>query len=227
MEQAVPTVHRSMPPLPCALLAASVLGAPDVQPARDCVALEVLTARPAMLELGPWLSAGGSFAEGRTAAWSLGAGLELSTQLTQLGRSRYGGAHELRVGPWVAAETNTRSLRGEGGLSLIVGQESHARFGALGLRLGVGYSTEAQSHLVGVLSYGIRYVPGRADEPRSACDPEPANKPFAWASGARLFAAVRQNTAAAFGPEMSVGVEFEPSWFFPPYTLGKWAGRSP
>jgi len=180
---------------------------------------------PATMELSPWLFAAGGVrsADGSNRAIaSLGGGLDLTFGIATFGsREAYGGQMESRFGPWSAVETSTDRVRAEGGVGLSLGQVRHAQWGTVGLRAGAGYGSDGSPHVVGMFTWGVRYVPGRNDPEHDACNPSP----FAFASGARFFAAVRR----AFEPQVNefvFGLEFEPTWFLPPYSLFKWGGSS-
>lgn len=218
--------------LPCSALALSLATVSPASHAPACIDLAVVDTQPARLELGPWLQVGGKprGARGTSAStWSLGAGLELTHNVARFGRRDYGGAHELRLGPWLGVESDTTRARLEAGLSLVLTQEQHAQWGTMGLRLGGGVDDLGRAHGVGVLSYGVRRVPGRVQATRGPCDPVPPPPDFAMASGARLYVALRQGlqaSAVSAGPEVSFGIELDPTWLLPPYSLNKWAGAA-
>jgi hypothetical protein len=50
-------------------------------------------------------------------------------------------------------------------------------------------------------------------------------KERAFASGVRLFATARSAFVADRGVQITAGLEIEPTFFLPPYPLGKWIGR--
>lgn len=198
-------------------------------PEGGCIAIAIQDVTPATFELSPWLFGGGGF---RTrdggGLGTLGGGADGTFGIATIGSPRafYGGPVELRAGPWIAIETPFDRVRGEGGLALTVGQVRHARWGTFGVRLGAGHDFQDRPHLVGVLTYGVRYVPGRIAEERGACDPPSPTPDFALGSGAKVFGALRRpvGTGAEQGFEMVFGVELEPTFFLPPYRLSKWIG---
>ncbi|WP_394834384.1 hypothetical protein LVJ94_48580 [Pendulispora rubella] len=179
---------------------------------------------PATLELAPWIfvAGGARMVDGPNRAIpSLGGGGDVTFGFATFGRPEaYGGRFEIRLGPWGAMETTLDRVRGEGGLAFSLGQVRHARWGTFAVRAGGGHGSDGSSHLVGVFTWGVRYVPGRDDPEHDALNP----RTFALASGARLFAAVRTTDEPAHASELVFGLEFEPTWFLPPYSLFKWGG---
>ena len=195
---------------------------------RSCSLLAINDVSPASFELSPLLQAGGGFRstpQDERALLSLAGGLEGTFGLAGVGSARqYGGPVEFRIGPWLGVETPLDGVRGEGGLALSLGQVQHARWGTFGLRLGGGHDFAERTHLVGVFTYGVRYVPHRVGPTRGVCDPPTPVPAFAFGSGARLFTALRKPVEVASGYELVFGIEFEPTFFLPPYSGSKWIG---
>jgi hypothetical protein len=219
------------------LFSAGPLSAQEIQvagPVKGCILLLIREAVPARAEWSWWLSGGGG------ALWRLGkdslrlgvagAGAEVSFALAQLGKQhRYGGPVELRWGQWAMGSSDFHGGRGEVGLLMSVGQVAHAQWGTYALRLGGGYGDDTlgrRPHVVATFTGGVRYVADRYHD-RGACDPPARAKDSAFASGARLFATARSTLDTDRAWQLTFGVEIEPSWFFPPYSLHKWIGSGP
>ncbi len=171
-------------------------------------------ARPAVLEWTYWLGLGGG-----TGGFGLRAGAGADLEVLQLPNPwHYGGKFEVRLGPWISADTTFDRHFFEGGVALDIGQTKHAQFGTYTVRLGGG--TDADGRPIGSLTVlgGVRYVPKRY-----CTDANNDHRPsIAFASGARVFATMRTD----FEQESLwlIGIEFEPTWLLPPYSLGKLAG---
>ncbi|MBL8956194.1 MAG: hypothetical protein JNK82_35810 [Myxococcaceae bacterium] len=198
-----------------------------------CIMILITDTNPARAEWTWWLGAGGGLRDFRTAASRavfaarLGAGVSFG--LATLPDPGYGGPYELRWGPWLGAETQLDGALGEGGLEVSFGQEHHARWGTYSVRLGGGYGFDAggpSPHLSITATGGVRSVPARYTE-RGACDPPAMPLTHAFASGVRIFATLRVPFAGARGIAFVAGLEFEPSFFLPPYSLSRWLGSAP
>jgi len=181
----------------------------------------------AVLEMAAWLELGGGARiapSTASARFSVGGGVDATFGVANFGHPEYGNGSpfHVRVGPWIGLESPLDRVRGEGGLSATLGARGSSGFGTFGARLGAGYGSAGVPDLVGVLSYGVRYVPGRV-----RCDP-PRTPTFAFASGGRFILAVRKETAGSEAFEMILGVEFEPTWLWPPHdwpnNWDKWGG---
>lgn len=221
--------------LPLSLIAAAPTNALADEPARGeftCIALLLLDAVPAQVEWSYWVSGGGGWTVGpqTNGLRVLGLGMEATTQLAKLTTSqRYGGAFELQGGPWWGMTTDLQGVRAEGGYVLSLGQESHAQWGTYALRIGGGLGDDSlglSPHFVATLTGGIRFAGDRYSE-RGACDPKPKPKPTGLAESVRLFATARTTFADGAPWQLTFGVEFTPSFFLPPYGLGKWIGARP
>jgi hypothetical protein len=59
-----------------------------------------------------------------------------------------------------------------------------------------------------------------------ACSAPSEPSAFALGSGARIFGTLRESLATSFGDgyEIVAGIEFEPTFFLPPYSGAKWIG---
>jgi hypothetical protein len=177
-------------------------------------------AQGADFEVGPWLgwAAGARWERGRKLdVFSLNAGLDTTAAVAGFGGG-YGGPWEVRVGPWLAFEHPLdRGASGEGGLTMIFTQAHHASWGTFALRVGAGHGADFETHVVATLWGGVRYVPMRANEtPRG---------PIAKATGVRIVATVRSVITPVETTALVFGVEFEPEYFLPPYSLFKWGGK--
>ncbi|UQA57234.1 hypothetical protein [Polyangium aurulentum] len=200
---------------------------------RPCIRLLLIESTPANLEWTWWLAGGGGVQGGGGAPSvsipSLGIGTEATAGLAQIGSpSRYGGPFELRWGPWWGLTTDLEGMRGEGGLTMSFGQVEHAQWGTYALRIGGGFGDDGLGpapHLVATLTGGVRYAPARHSE-RGACDPDPQPKGIAFVTGVRLFASARTALAPQNPWQITFGLEFEPTFFLPPYSLRKLAGVS-
>lgn len=196
-----------------------------------CIDIAYRDVSPATFELSPALDVGVAARSSEASTrgrFSLGAVVEGTFRLTNWDGQRRGGgdAFEVRAGPWLGFETPLDVVRGEGGLAMTFGQIQHARWGTFGLRLGAGRGSDAENHVVGTLTWGVRYVPGRIHPEYGACSAPSEPRAFALVSGARLFATLRESLAPSFGDryEIVAGIEFEPSFFLPPYSGAKWIG---
>lgn len=226
------------PLLTClALLSAPLLAeAQEVErrgSAGGCIALLIRDVIPAVAEPSFWISGGGGvrFRDGaRDGLGILGAGAEVTAGLATLGSEhRYGGPFELRWGPWTNVVTDLSGARAEGGLLLSVGQVKHAQWGTYALRVGGGIGDDGlglSPHVVATLTGGVRYVEGRYSF-RGACDPTARPEPSAFASGVRVFGSARAALTGEGGFQLTFGLELEPTFFFPPYSLRKWIGAHP
>jgi hypothetical protein len=198
------------------------------QPERTCILLGIVDVQPATVEIGPWLHAAGGWRSTDEAIASLGGGVDATFGLATAGQDRqYGGPVEIRIGPWLGFETPLGAARGEGGLTMTLGQTRHARWGTFGARFGAGYGTGDLAHLAAVLWWGVRNVPGRAGPTRGVCDPPAPAPAVALASGARLFGALRRELGGGYAHELVFGLELEPTFLLPPYSGSKWIGFLP
>jgi hypothetical protein len=229
-------------PRPAAALAAlaiALVAAPrraDAQQA--CIALLRSTVRPAAVEWTGWIGGGGGVrgtppdpvtgderARGMVVAR---AGLGATLGLATLGRGGHGGDYELRWGPWFGGELQPGGALVEGGLELLFTQTRHARWGTYALRVGaaVGDATVGDApHLSITLTGGVRPVVGREVQ-HGACDPTPPRRIHGWASGARLFVTVRGPADDDHGIAVVSGLELEPSFLFPPYSVERLIGSA-
>lgn len=206
---------------------------PREPPTEACIAILIRDAVPAVAEPSFWIAGGGGvhFRDGdgaRDGLGILGVGGEVTAGLATLGSDgKRGNPVELRWGPWTSLVTDFTGARAEGGLLLSVGQVRHARWGTYALRVGGGLGDDGLGlapHVVATLTYGVRYVEGRYSD-RGACDPPANPQPSAFASGVRVFGSARAALAGEGGFQLTFGLELEPTFFFPPYSLGKWIGR--
>lgn len=172
-------------------------------------------------EIGPWLGweGGVEWQGGRQRdVFYLNAGLDVTVSPTTFGSAGYGGAFELRTGPWLAFHAPTdRKASGEGGLTMIVTQTNHAQWGTFGLRVGTGYGGDFEAHIVATAWGGVRYVPARAGEGSSGGFPK--------ATGLRVVATYRHTIDPIERTALVFGIELEPDYFLPPYSLFKWGGK--
>jgi hypothetical protein len=171
-------------------------------------------------EIGPWLgwAAGPEWQHGRQRdVFSLNAGLDVTADLWRLGGG-YGGAVEVRMGPYAALQIPLdRKASGEGGLTMIFTQAHHASWGTYGLRLGAAYGGDRETDLVATLWGGVRYVLERTGQGSGGT--------FAKATGVRIVATYRETIDPVKATALVFGIEFEPDYFLPPYSLFKWGGK--
>ena len=225
------------------VLLVSILLVP--QPARAqaregiCADVSLLMAKPAVAEWTYWLGAGGGWgalggvSERAIADLRIGGGVDFSIA-REGSESHYGGPAEVRLGPWIQAATSIDDVVLEGGAMLDVGQTSHAQWGTFGLRVGIGTRGDAAGFRVAgslTLTYGVRYAPERyssgggcveADGLR-VVDPGEAMQDHGFVTGIRLFGTARVDADNVYS--LVFGVEFEPTFFFPPYeSRGRWVG---
>jgi hypothetical protein len=176
----------------------------------------VAQADPAVAEWTYWLGQGAGF--GRTpdgnehvVGLRLGAGIDV--ELARIHNPlHHGGEFELRAGPWLVAELRTDTHSVQGGVELHFGQTRHAQFGTYTLRGGGGINSDG--HALASLTFlgGVRYVPDR----------RLSNPKIARASGARIFGMITSDFDGSHS--LLFGIEFEPTWVLPPYSLDKLAG---
>lgn len=167
------------------------------------------------LEVGPWLG----WAAG--VQWVEGASREsvvLNTGLDATLTAMMFGSFELRAGSWLAFNVPAdRLASGEGGWTFILTDRRHASWGTFGLRAGLGYGGDRETHVVATLWGGVRYVPARARQGGLGL--------VSKATGIRIVATARRIVDPIEVPSLTFGVEFEPDYLLPPYSLSKWIGE--
>jgi hypothetical protein len=173
------------------------------------------------IEIGPWLgsAAGSRWGGGKDRdVASLSIGLDATSVVETVGNlNQYGGRYELRMGAWAAYDPLWEPGGvGEGGVLLLFTQTKHAQWGTFGVRVGAGHGGDHVSHLVITLLGGVRYVPDRSEQR------EPGR--FATATGARIIASFRRTFGREDDGALIVGIELEPRFFLPPYSLFKLGG---
>jgi hypothetical protein len=144
-------------------------------------------------------------------------GFAIDFELTQMHNPfRFGGGKlELRWGPWIMGESRSDTHYVQAGLALDLGQTRHAQFGTYTLRAGGGIDIDGKRIASVMFLGGIRYVPDRGDD----------NQPkVAFASGGRGFGMLTSDFDGR--KSLIVGIEFEPTWVLPPYSLHKLAGAN-
>ena len=199
------------------------------EPVVGCIALLLRDSVPANFEWAYWASGGGGFhtTDSSRGFGVLGVGTEGTTGLFEVGaKHRYGGPFEFRGGPWWSLVSDFRGARAEGGYVISFGQVSHAQWGTYTLRMGGGLGEDGlglSQHFVATLTGGVRYAGQRYSE-RGACDPKPRPKSIAMVDQFRLFATARSTLKDGAPWQFTFGVEFSPTFFLPPYSLGKWIG---
>jgi hypothetical protein len=201
-------------------------------PIQACIAILLRESTPASLEWSYWIAGGGGLdSTGSGDRFGvLGAGIEATTGIAQLGRKyQYGGPFEFRGGPWWNITSDFSGVRAEGGYVLSFGQVYHAQWGTYALRIGGGIGDDSlglSPHFVATLTGGVRLASERYSA-RGACDPKPTPKALGMADNVRLFATARSTLADGAPWQFTFGVELSPTFFLPPYSLGKWIGTSP
>lgn len=214
-----------------------------------CLDVGLSLAKPAVAEWTYWIGVGGGWGAlgeaGEHADLVLRAGGGVDFELGRIGdERRYGGPVEIRSGPWVGLDATfgegvlEPGVALEGGLSLDIGQTSHAQWGDYSLRVGAGAVWYAAGWrpagsltlMWGVRSVLDRYIEGGAcvsgdgrgyvsvDEGRPRSD-------HALASGIRIFGTLRVDGEASY--TLIFGVELEPTFFLPPYSGARWIGARP
>jgi hypothetical protein len=197
-----------------------------------CPAILLIDATAANFEWSYWVTGGGGLdTTGSGKRFGvIGAGVEGTTQLaTTTTQYQYGGPYEFRGGPWWNVVSDFRGARAEGGYVLSFGQVHHAQWGTYTVRVGGGMGEDRlglSPHFVVTVTGGIRYAGERYSE-RGACDLKPEPKTIAMADHFRLFATARSILAEGAPWQFTFGVEFSPTFFLPPYSLGKWIGARP
>ncbi len=181
---------------------------------------------PAELECSAWLGVGGgsrlvgnelfTFAE-------VSAGVEGTAQVATFGpAAQYGGAYELRLGPWAAVALASPAALAEAGFELTFTQLAHAPFGTFDVRAGGGagsFESPWAPHFVVTATGGVRSFPDRY---RSS----PGGTPTVLAFGSvlRLFLTTRVRMESVSPWEISAGIELEPTFLAPPYSWRRLAG---
>ncbi|HSO33317.1 MAG TPA: hypothetical protein VLT33_12375 [Labilithrix sp.] len=229
--------------LPVALAIAGV-ALPTAARAEEaaCADIGLSLAKPAFAEWTTWLGAGAIVTKVGTrdhdTAFAMRAGGAVDFSVARFGSERqYGGQHELRAGPWLNAETTFFGATAlEGGGSFDLGHTYHARWGTGGLRLGWGALHLDDRWRPGgsaTLTWGVRSVPARYVD-GGACvegdrlthvDQGRPRRALALASGARAFATARADTDG--NATLTFGIEIEPTFLLPPYSLARLAGTRP
>jgi hypothetical protein len=205
--------HPSDPHLPlrfvATLSAALIVAAPTIS-----------RAEATAVEIGPWTG----WAAG--AAWQRGApearflfnlGLDATTRISTFYSWLRGSPVELRLGPWaeLSLPCDVRPFA-EAGLSLVATQVTHASWGTYGVRLGAGSGPDVGRHLVVTAWGGVRYVPARRER-------EPSGR-FSKATGVRIIGTYRAGLDGREPGSLLFGVELEPDYVLPPYSIEKWIG---
>lgn len=208
---------------------------------RGCAGVGLSVAKPAVVEWTWWLGVGGGLGDLRgddDPDLALRAGAALDLSIARLGDPHgYGGQVEVRAGPWLGAETLLDTHFVEGGTTIDLGQTYHAQWGTFGLRLGAGGALREDSWSPAgsvTLTWGVRSVLARYRD-GGACvgrdgelwgvDTGPPPDAFALASGIRLFATGRLTTDGY--ATLIFGIEIEPTFLFPPYSLSRFGGSRP
>lgn len=206
-----------------------------------CPDVGLTIAKPADAEWTVWIGAGGGSGDlggSDHAVFAVRAGAAVDFELARFGpEHQYGGPVLVRAGPWIGGETLLDTHFAEAGLTIDLGQTYHAQWGTVGLRLGGGGAMrDLDWSLAGsvTLTWGVRSVPERYRD-GGACvgrdgelwgvDTGPPASAVAFASGMRLFGTLRATTEGYAA--VIVGVEFEPTFVLPPYSLSRWGGSRP
>lgn len=220
-------IASAVPPARSRWCGLRVRGAFRLAPALVLVAVTALPAGEARAqstdsEIAPWLgwAAGWDWKDGRQRDVTfLHLGLDATGMVSRPGNPiGYGGDLELRMGPWVAFQAPTgRGGSGEGGLTMILTQTEHASYGTFAVRFGGGYGGDHESYFTATLWGGVRYVPARAGQDSGGG--------FVKATGVRIAATYRKIAAPEPSDVLAFGIEFEPDYFLPPYSLFKWGGK--
>lgn len=241
-------MHRAVA-LVIAIAVSSTPTRASAQEQTVCADVALSVAKPATAEWTEWLGVGGGWGalgtSGEHAALDVRAGGAVDFEAFHAGDPmQYGGPVTLRIGPWIGADgTFGESPREpavaiEGGLSLDLGQTSHAQWGDFALRIGAGVSlaqlrgpsTTLPSGSV-TLTWGVRSVPDRyrfggacvgEDGTLTAIDDGGPANDHALASGVRLFGTARIDGDGIVS--LVFGLELEPSFVFPPYSLWRAIG---
>lgn len=204
-----PRAPHRLRPLVTTLSAALLLAAPASARAETTA-----------IEVGPWTG----WAAGP--AWHHGApegrflfnlGLDATARVTTFHSWLRGSPVELRLGPWaeLSLPCDVRPF-GEAGLSLVATQVTHASWGTYGIRVGAGTGPDVGKHLVVTAWGGVRYVPARSEA-------GPSGR-FSKATGVRIIATYRAGLDEREPGSLLFGVEFEPDYVLPPYSIEKWIG---
>ena len=207
-----------------------------------CADIGLSFSKPAIAEWSYWVGGGLAIEQLATptsaAFFAIRGGASVDFELSQFGREhQYGGRYELRLGPWLGGDTTFRSGAIEAGGLLSFGQTYQAVWGTSALRLGGGVAARSGQWVPSgslTLTWGIRSVAGRyfqgggcvgVNGNLESIDEGGPRHTHAFASGARVFMATR--LTGDRDAALLVGIEFEPTFFLPPYSGFKFIGSNP
>ena len=189
-------------------------------PSRSLIAILILAdpvahAGPATVEWTEWFGMGAGIARSDQNDFvsSFRLGIAVDFELTEITNPwHYGGKFDVRCGPWLVAETRLDNHYVQAGLSFDFGQVHHASFGTYTLRGGGGIDIDGHAIASFTFLGGVRYVPARSE----------SHPKVAHTSGGRIFGMVTTNFDG--GSSLLIGIEVEPTWMLPPYSLHKLGG---
>jgi hypothetical protein len=181
---------------------------------------------PAELEVTAWVGAGGGSRLVGNELFTIGelsTGVEGTAQLTTFGRAQqYGGAYELRFGPWAGVSYASPDVLAEAGFKLHLSQLVHAPFGTYDLRVGAGAGSNESPwapHIVVTAAGGVRSL---RDRYRGSAGGTPTVLAFGSVLRVYLTTRIRQSSPSPW--EITAGLELEPSFLAPPYSWQRLAG---
>ncbi len=172
------------------------------------------------VEVSPWTgwAAGAAWNRGESSGRFLfNLGIDATTRVVTFPTWLRGSNGELRLGPWAefSLPLDIRPFA-EGGLSVVGTQVTHASWGTYGLRIGAGGGPDVGNHLVVTAWGGVRYVPARSEAGPSGT--------FSKVTGLRIIGTYRAGVGAGEAGSLLFGVEFEPDYVLPPFSIEKWIG---
>lgn len=132
-----------------------------------------------------------------------------------------GGEYELRIGPFLGAAVSDVLAIGETGLELTFSEDGHAQWGTFDVRAGGGNGLvfgELTPHWVVTATGGIRSFANRFDSSQDL---------VSFGSVFRAYGTLRLRPDSPHLWDISFGIELEPTFLFPPYSLSKLMGANP
>lgn len=132
-----------------------------------------------------------------------------------------GGEYELRIGPFLNTAVSDVLAIGETGIELTFSEDGHAQWGTFDIRAGGGNGIvfgELTPHWVVTATGGIRSFANRFDSSQDL---------ISFGSVFRSYGTLRLRPDSPHPWDISFGIEVEPTFLFPPYSLSKLMGANP
>lgn len=179
---------------------------------------DVARADDSPAEISAWLGAGGGARrapDGVDALYEFVFGVDMTYRLWLIG-----GEYEFRLGPFFNTAVGEGMAIGETGLELTFSEDGHAQWGTFDVRAGGGNGLvfgELVPHWVVTASGGIRSFGNRFDDSKDL---------VSFGSVFRAYGTLRLRPDSGYPVDVSFGIEVEPSFLLPPYSLMKLIGAS-